>query len=325
MRTQFHKHIVCPKHTDKQIRLSLETLQSKDDDCVEGFLKCGACQTMYPILDGVAIVVRDFLKYSESRVATFGNWLLNVRTDKMKIFLKAHGGQISSDLAKDDRYEEGGALFVPYRWVQYDHTSEDRLLSTLKWRLKPNELYNRIIHGVSPNMDGIALDMGCSMGYSTLGLAKKYAFVVGIDLSFSFIREARRRLLSSGQENVEFCVADSMHAPFNYMKFDLIVALNLLELVQPIKILSSIHWLLKPNALVVFSDPYDYNRESHSSQKADAKMFRTMIENNGFELIQKTKSESYIPWIIKITERTYLFYFVDYIVARKISKHKVAY
>lgn len=325
MKTLFHKHIVCPKHTDKQIHLTLENLRSKDDDCVEGFLKCSACQTMYPIVEGVAIVVRDFLKYSESRVATFGNWLLNVKTDKMKNFLKAHGGQISSGFAKDDRYEEGGALFIPYRWVQYDHTSEDRLLSTLKWHLKPNELYNRIVHGVSPNMDGIALDMGCSMGYSTLGLAKKYAFVVGIDLSFSFIKEARRRLLNSRQENVEFCVADSMHTPFNYMKFDLIVALNLLELVQPIEILSSIHWLLKPNALAIFSDPYDYNRELDFSQKVDAKTFRTMIENSGFELIQKTKTESYVPWIIKISERTYLFYFVDYIEARKISKHKVAY
>ena len=322
MRTQFSRHLVCPQHTDKQVRLSLEILQGKDNECVEGFLKCDTCQTLYPIVEGVAIVVRDFVKYSECRVATFGNWILNSKTDKMKNFLKACGGQIVSGQAKDDRYEEGGAMFVPYRWVQYDHSSEDRLLSTLKWRLKPNEFYNRIVHALGLKIDGVALDMGCSLGYSTLELAKKYAFVVGIDLSFSFIKEARRRLSASQQENVEFCVADSLHAPFNYMKFDLILTLNLLELVQPTDLLSSIHWLLKPHALVVLADPYDYNHQPHPSQRVDAQTFRAMVEKTGFELAQKTKTESHIPWIIKIHERAYLFYFVDYIMAKKISKHK---
>jgi SAM-dependent methyltransferase/uncharacterized protein YbaR (Trm112 family) len=322
MKPQFYRQLVCPQHTDKKIHLSLETLEGKDNECVEGFLKCERCQTLYPIVEGVAIVVKNFVKYSECRVATFGYWLLNSKTDKMRNFLKTIGAQITSGQTRNNRYEESGAWFVPYRWVQYDHSSEDRLLSMLKWRLKPNELYDRIIHRITPKTDGMALDMGCAMGYSTLGLAKKYAYVVGIDLSFSFIKEARRRLMTSEQENVEFCVADSLQTPFNYMKFDLILALNLLEAVQPTGLLASIHWLLKPHAIVVFADPYDYNRESHTGRKFDAQTFRVMVEKAGFELIEKTKTESYIPWIIKIYERAYLFYFVDYLFAKKISKHK---
>jgi SAM-dependent methyltransferase len=123
--------------------------------------------------------------------------------------------------------------------------------------------------------------------------------------------------------NSEYCIADSVDLPFASNMFDLILGLNLLEIVDPNKLLSSIHELLKPGGEAVFADPYDYNREPTPLTQLDGKTFRALLSDSGFELFEKSKkTESFVPWILKIANRKYLFYFVDIIRATKISKHR---
>jgi SAM-dependent methyltransferase len=325
MKNSFTNDLVCLKHPGKHQGLCLEPLiVDEEDECQEGFIKCNYCDALYPVIEGIPIIVGDVGKYAQGRPSTYGKWLLSCKTSKMRDFIKEVGREMSA-VGKNDRYEETGPWFLPYRWTQYDYSKDDRLLKMLRWHIKPNDLYNRAVHQVNPkNNGGVALEMGCSVGYSTLKLADKYEYVIGIDLSFSFIKEARKRKAESKLMNVEFCVADALHCPFKSLKFDLILAINLIELTEPVELLSSIHRLLKPYGSVIFLDPYDFNRDTDSTCKLDARSFRSLITSSGFEISQRSsKNESFIPWILKMNERSYLIYFVDFINATRTYKQKV--
>ena len=325
MRIQLTRHLACVKHSERKRNLSLDMLESSNgNECTEGFLKCEECRQLYPLIDGIPLLLEDVAEYVSTRPSLLGKWILSSKTSTMKEYLK----DMSSVLTKlnksqgNNLYEVDGSLYGSYNWAQFDYTNDDRFLSLLKWKMNPNDLYNKVVHSTMTNLDGAALDLGCSSGYATFELAKKFAFVIGIDLSFSFISEARRRMASSRQGNLDFIVADCLRPPFLPSKFDLVMALNIIELMDIEQLVNRIHRLLKEDGEVAFTSPYDYNRTQIGS-RVSPQSFRQLLEKSGFRIGSKyATTEAYIPWTLKINERTYLFYYVDYLRARKASKTK---
>ncbi|MDF0680125.1 MAG: class I SAM-dependent methyltransferase [Candidatus Nitrosocosmicus sp.] len=163
---------------------------------------------------GVAIMIGDIVKYASKRVSTFGKWFSNSKSEEMKSFLKNLLFDIDKNHRKEDRYEEDGQYFQSYKWLHNENFESDKFLHLMRWKIKPSDVYRKLTSNIPFNPEGIALDLGCALGLSTIELAKKFSFVFGIDSSFSFIREAKKKTSELGVTNIEFIVSDILDLPF---------------------------------------------------------------------------------------------------------------
>jgi len=137
--------------------------------------------------------------------------------------------------------------------------------------------------------------------------------VFGIDRSFSALRIAKK----SFKNNLDYFIADSMSSVFGKLQFDLVLALNILELVEPLELLKHISKQISTGYLVI-SDPYDFDRGVNSVKNPfDELTLRTTLKNYGFKISSKTKKSSYIPWNLKLNPRAILNYKVDLIIGEK--------
>jgi SAM-dependent methyltransferase/uncharacterized protein YbaR (Trm112 family) len=303
----------CVNRTCKKGKLDLDSILQVRDDCIEGFLSCNYCNTEYPIIYGVPLLVENFSKYVSQRINTFGKWIVNCKSSRIKSYLKSEGLKIHGP-TMSDRYEENSRWYDSYLHFRYDFPPDDRLLSLLKKEIKTNNIY-KMLADENLCLDGIGLDIGCSIGSSTFELSKKLSYVFGVDLSFSFILEARKIMQNRKIDNIEFVVSDATNLPFESHFFQSIVALNVIDRIDFYKLVSSVNGCLKKQGKLVIIDPYDFV-DNNSKDKLDSIQVRRKLESMGY----KTENgDSYIPWILKVNERCYLFYFVDFVVATKIN------
>ena len=304
-------NLCCVNNSCKKIGLRLESFLDEKDECIEGFLSCKICNSKYPIIQGVPILLENFHEYASERIITYGKWIINSKSSKLKSFLRSEGAKIHS-LTYNDRYEENSIWYESYLNTHQGYPSDDRLLSLLKKQIKPDHIY-KMLSNKNLDLKGVGLDIGCCFGTSTFELSKKLTFVFGVDLSFSFILEARKIMHDKKSRNVEFIVADAMNLPFESKFFHTIVALNVIDRLDFNKLIFSINCSIKKNGKLILIDPYHFV-DDKGKDNFDSIQIRKKLEILGYKI---NNEESYIPWIMKINERSYLFYFVDFIEAKK--------
>ncbi len=259
----------------------------------EGILECKKCKSLYPIIEKIPILWDDFANYLSNR-RMLGGTLVNSVSSKMRKFLKNSLSKNIKNIEDRTKLEE--------RWtIIYQNSMRSRFYSRVK-----NEL------GKLPNSK-LVLEYGCSIGIISSFLANSSQTVFGVDRSFNAIRIAKKE----SKENLDYFVAD-LHSPiFGKTKFDLIVALNLLELVEPADFLKQIFGQIHKGFLII-TDPYDNDRGKNSVKRpVDEATLRQNLKNLKFKITPSTNRPSNISWNLKLNPRATINYKVDLVVAKK--------
>lgn len=266
----------------------------KDKEIVEGILECKKCKLMFPIIDKIPIIWDDFSKYLSSRFILGGKLYHISNHEKMKKFLK--NSLINVKRNEDDR------TAIEEKWSKiYQNNKNSKFYYIVKNHLK------------QISKKDLILEYGCSIGLMTSFLADNNSTVFGIDKSYSAISIAKKIY----KNNLDYFVTDSLSPLFGKTNFDLILALNVLELIEPLKLLKHISNQIKKGFFLI-SDPYDFERGKNSvSYPLDEISLRKNLVDLGFSISGKTKKPSHYPWNLKFYSRSTLKYKVDFVIAKK--------
>ena len=277
-------------------KLSLEILDERESVIKEGFFSCSKCNSKYPIISKIPILVEDLTQFFTNR-PFLGKWLIKSSlTNTMKKFIKKNIPIIPKsefDLSANEAF-----------WTEiYRNNKRSIFYKNIKSQLSKLPPKNFVV------------EYGSSIGTISNTLALKHKQIFGIDKSFFALVEANKK----SPKNCTYILSDVIKHPFGKKKFDLIVALNLFDIVEPSLLIKTISKQIS-NGLIFLSDPYDYNRGKNSVKKPlDENQIRETLRQNGFEITKNTKKPTRINWNIKFNERISINYKVDIIIARKSS------
>jgi uncharacterized protein YbaR (Trm112 family) len=273
--------------------LELENFEKKNE-IVEGILECTNCFNKYPIISSIPFLIEDLTSYFSIRAKLGGYLMVMAKHPKIKSLIKKSLKGIQQ--LKDDTTD------LEKNWATiYEKSEHSSFETTITSVIRKLPKCNFVI------------EHGCSIGTISNILTTCHRQVFGIDKSFFALLEAKKRKI----ENSDFFLADSLSHPFRHKKFDLVLALNVMELIEPLKLLKVIG--LQTKRFVILADQYDFERGKNSVKiKINEKTLRSKLIRMGFKLIHGTNKPSFVSWNLNVSPRLELNYKVDIIVGEKI-------
>lgn len=284
------KYLRCVKCHKK---LDLEIIRRKEE-INEGFLVCKNCNSRHPIISKIPIIWENLSLYLSKRAQLGGHLYSHSTSQEMKSFIRNALSKVKKDI--DD------ISWIEKKWVLI-------YLESRKSRFYP--IIKNILKKLPKSKT--SLEHGCSVGFVSEFLAMQNEVAFGIDSSYFAIAHAKKNF----HQNLDYFVADSLYHPFGNQKFDLVVGLNLLELIEPKALIRVIASQIK-NGTIVLSDPFDFERGKNSvKDPLYEKTLRDELVKYGFAISSQTKKPSFISWNLNINKRSHLNYKVDLIIGNK--------
>jgi len=263
------------------------------DETKEGVIRCRKCNSKYPIICGVLILVPQIQNYLATRLSeivtvamTSGDGI----SDQMVGWLMHQGYDlIDTGYQSGEWSNEGGmGRYISAHYDNLDIIVAEQLgvdhpiAQFLASQVRPT-LYDRLeslaLQDKSPGMQ--ALDIGANVGGMVLRLSRQYKFVWGVDYGFRQVLTARRillnyptslstyRLYNEGLQyqersisinkcsNVEIVVSAGEQLPFKQVYFDLVNCANVVDLVSnPNSLVAESLRVLKNSCYLLITDPY---------------------------------------------------------------------
>lgn len=334
---------VCRRDGQVERRLKLNHIAARSGNEIEaGVLLCEGCMREYPIIDGIPVIVPDVRSHLSASVIHI-LWRDDLPDVIASLLGDCCGPGSSFDLTRQ--------YLSTYTWGHYHDLDPD---GDPEQPAVVGALQRGLDHA-QPAPDGIVVDVGCSVGRTSLELAKTGRMVLGLDVNLSMLQLARRAargevrygLRQGGlvyeprrfavdfpdAARVDFWAADATCLPLRSGSAAMMSSLNVLDCLQsPYDHLTELARITADGGRVMLGCPYDWSPAAtdapqwiggHSQRNQrggdSAASLRALLtpgaQPNSIERLHILAEQGAVPWRVRVHARSTMHYELHLLVA----------
>jgi uncharacterized protein YbaR (Trm112 family) len=243
MKKQLLELLVCPSCLPREHSLVADIIQQQEGDIQTGALKCPHCSTLFPIVDGVALL--DLQTTNSQRAAN------KYETDEVvSSYLWSHFSDLLDDELASQAYATWAGLIPAQGGVALD----------------AGGAVGRFTFEMSTKCDfAVGIDTSQAFIRAARQLMQQRSMVVPLKDEGLLNRETVIRLPDDWRsDRVEFVVANALALPFRRNAFTLFSSLNLVDKVpSPMTHLEEMNRVTRDqDAQFLLSDPFSWSTEA---------------------------------------------------------------